>query len=364
MRKAHVQAVYESAVERQFSTADINTIISFICNAEPEGAAETLFVSLRDEFAKALADPTLRREIVYSRDALFAAGFHEGKYQGDKWGGKYLRAPDIYHHILHTCADKLVRLGEIAAVTRGVITGANRFFFLTASDIERWGIEADYLQRVMTTPIESRSLLVNVSDLPHWAFMCHEGQSRLIGTNSLEYIRWGEKQGFNRKSAPASRKLWYDLGNRVISETAVNIFVGTTARTVLASEPLLFSDNFQVIRSNGIASAALCLSMNSTFSQLVINVEGRTNFGQGVLEIQTYEVSNFKVVDPRLLPTPVQSDFAGENWEVLNPSEERRQLDDVVYDALGLTMGERDAVHESVDELVQNRGRRAASIPG
>lgn len=53
-----------------------------------------------------------------------------GKYEGDKWGGKYLRAPDIYWKILEKGKDKLVRLGHIADVRFGIKTGANEFFYL------------------------------------------------------------------------------------------------------------------------------------------------------------------------------------------------------------------------------------------
>jgi len=53
-----------------------------------------------------------------------------GKYKGNKWGGKYLRAPDIYFKILEKAGDKLVRLGDIAEVRRGITTGCNEFFTL------------------------------------------------------------------------------------------------------------------------------------------------------------------------------------------------------------------------------------------
>lgn len=53
-----------------------------------------------------------------------------GKYEGDKWGGKYLRAPDIYWKILEKGKDKLVRLGDIAEVRRGFTTGVNEFFYV------------------------------------------------------------------------------------------------------------------------------------------------------------------------------------------------------------------------------------------
>ena len=63
-----------------------------------------------------------------------------------------------------------------------------------------------------------------------------------------------------------------------------------------------------------------------------------------------------------LLPEPDASIFTSIDWEVLTPSAERRQIDDAVYDTLGLTFGEREAVQEGVAELVDNRKRRAGSV--
>ena len=104
LKNAHVRDIFESAVERQFSTADINTIISVIRKGQPDESALTRFVSLRDKFDRAVGDASLRRELIRTRDALLTAGSEPGrsgtKYVGDKWGGKYLRAPNIYHHIL------------------------------------------------------------------------------------------------------------------------------------------------------------------------------------------------------------------------------------------------------------------------
>ena len=54
LNNAHIHAIYESAVERQFSTADINTIISLIRKSIPPVDQETRFVSLRWEFNVAL----------------------------------------------------------------------------------------------------------------------------------------------------------------------------------------------------------------------------------------------------------------------------------------------------------------------
>ncbi|MCS7305510.1 MAG: hypothetical protein NZ602_10445, partial [Thermoguttaceae bacterium] len=46
--------------------------------------------------------------------------------------------------------------------------------------------------------------------------------------------------------------------------------------------------------------------------------------------------------------------------EITKP--DRRALDDVVFDVLGLTAGEREAVYEAVVELVRNRLDKAQSL--
>jgi hypothetical protein len=58
-------------------------------------------VRLNAPFEQAVADPQYQRVIVRTAAELWQAGLSEqGDYEGDKWGGKYLRAPDIYFTIL------------------------------------------------------------------------------------------------------------------------------------------------------------------------------------------------------------------------------------------------------------------------
>ena len=364
LKNAHVRDIFESAVERQFSTADINTIISVIRKGQPDESALTRFVSLRDEFDKAVSDASLRRELIRTRDALFSAGTEGTKYTGDKWGGKYLRAPDIYHHILDKKADKLVRLGDIAEVRFGLKTGANEFFYLTPDKIDEWGIEPEFLRPVMTSPRESRSLLVDAESLPTKLFMCHKVRGELRDTGALAYIEWGEMQGYHKRSSTRSRPRWWDLGERLVAPLAMNYLVNTTARTFFSASGLLFVDNFQEIHSKDTPYLQLSAILNSTLSQMLLNILGRANFGGGLMKIQTFEIESLGVVENRYLPTFDEASLESADWDVLNPSPARRKIDDAVFDALGLTQGERDAVYEGVTELVENRLRRARSVRG
>ena len=269
---AHIRSVYESAVERQFSTADINTAISIISKLPIDEDRETKFVSLRDRFEVSLADPGSRREITRTRDALIETGYDGSKYVGDKWGNKYLRAPDIYHHLVSKYAGQLVRLADIATVRYGIITGANKFFYMTQDRINEWEIEQEFLQPVMTGPQESPSIAIDGSTLPSRIFMCSLGKKAISGTNALEYIRWGESQAYHEMSACRARKLWYDLGERVPAQLAINTLIGETARTFFSEEKLLFDQTLYTITAHDTPVLKLCGVMNSTLSQLSINL--------------------------------------------------------------------------------------------
>ena len=362
LNNAHIRAVYESAVERQFATADINTVITLICKGRPASDAGTRFVSLRGEFDTALDDPQLRREIVRGQAALRTGATAGNRFVGDKWGGKYLRAPDIYHAILNKYGGKLVRLGDIATVRRGVTTGANDFFCLTPERIAEFNIEPQYCRPVMTTPQESRSIAADPARLPKRLFLCHDDKDALAGTGALAYIEWGEAQGYHRRSTIAARQRWYDLGNVETAFVLMNKMIDVTSRTFLAEDAVFANNVLYEIHSDGDNHSRICVAANSTFCQLIINTEGRTNFGGGMLELAAYELEELRIVNPALLPEPKWSAFNAADWDVLNPSAARRHVDGLVYDALGLTPGEREAVHAGVAELVGNRKRRARSV--
>ena len=172
-------------MERQFATADINTVISVIRKGAGNTNVATRFIQLRAAFETALADAGQRREIVKSREELRTAATSGRRFVGDKWGGKYLRGLDIYHHILDKYAYNLVRLGDIASVKFGIKTGANPFFHLKPEVITEWGIEPEFCRPVMTTPQESRSLAVDPAGLPYRLFMCQQEKANLAGTGAL-----------------------------------------------------------------------------------------------------------------------------------------------------------------------------------
>ncbi len=73
-------------------------------------------------------------------------------YIGNKWGGKYLRAPDIYWMILEKAGEKIISLGDLGRVRYPIKTGINEFFYVDEARIREFQIEREFLLPVVKSP--------------------------------------------------------------------------------------------------------------------------------------------------------------------------------------------------------------------
>jgi hypothetical protein len=330
LENAHILAIYESALERQFTSAAINTIISFMRKGRPDDAAETRFIRLLDAFEKSVTDPSRQRIVVKTRAELWQEGSDEsGRYVGNKWGGKYLRAPDIFFTILEKGKGKLVPLGEIAEVRFGIKTGANKFFYLqpvgmSVKDVAElqgiapmtpvrvrndagWEgeIEAGWLHPVIKSPREIRTLRVRLEDLSHLLFMppkeVREGiRARNLKPlkqylNALAYIRWGERQGYHQRPTCKSRNPWWDVG-----EWAYPTLFWSDAYNyrypVAINSGAIYGDKrffFIYLPQNCFLPA---IYLNSTITPLFIELQGIANLGEGAIYTNVYWLQGYPVL--------------------------------------------------------------------
>ena len=118
LEKAQIDLILDNSIQRTFESADINTIISFIRALPNELNLNHLvrFVTFKKPFEEAVMLENLQAirnaKSIKSNDVFrvypisvsdlleFGKEQQVDIYVGDKWGGKYLRAPDIYFTIL------------------------------------------------------------------------------------------------------------------------------------------------------------------------------------------------------------------------------------------------------------------------
>ena len=383
LKQCHLKMVLENSVKRSFASADVNTVICLISapdKSHPAGLHTTRFVNFTEAF-EAILDPIIFYEIetaserihtpehrVYPllQKLLLETGMNDkAKYAGDKWGGKYLRAPDIYWHLLEKGQEKLVCLRDVARIRFGIKTGADKFFVLNSDSVSKWQIEGEFLQPFIASPRDAKSVLISPDHLPFQIFMCPEEKNALAGTAALEYIKWGEAQKFHQRPSVKHRRRWYDVGQPTIPSLNFQRNLSSTARTLYAPDGCYATAKFAEVHIQADLTLPLCFSLNSTVFQLMINLTGYANLGGGALSISVSDVSNLLCVNPELTQKErAQLDaslLASEDWDVLSPSPARIAIDNVIFDILELTQGERDGVYEAVINLVETRLKKAKS---
>ena len=176
----------------------------------------------------------------------------DGEYYGGKWG-VYLRAPDLWFELLDNCGSRLVPLGDIADVWRGITSGKDCFFFpkdcsmdclnayrdpvqfefhygVPRKDVksgkvklvlcgqglgEVRPIEAKYLEPELHSIMEVQAYSITAKECSREVLLVGKKRSQIKDSYILDYIRWGEQNGYHKGSTCAARvtqeREWYDL---------------------------------------------------------------------------------------------------------------------------------------------------------
>lgn len=350
LRQVPIHLIIDNHARRSFAQADVNTII-FLSGAPLPKTDAALdhtmrFVAVKvpfeeilhpvimeeiDEATGRLSRPEFRvlprrhKELLQaglageaaSAQALLAAG----RYEGDKWGGKYLRAPDIYYEILEAAQDKLVPLGEIAEVRLGLITGANSFFYVRlaeagslpasgpveviAGDGSTHKLPAEILYPAILRVKHIQRPRLTKSDTPYF-LVCippqpYSQQPALI----RRYIDWGEEMDFHKHSCIKNRPFWYSIEPRKPGVIIVprikkrRIVVGWNVAKIQVDGNLV--EIFPLHTDKSPFCPFWAGYMLTKFWMLQGECSGRSNFGGGGLKVETMDYKKLLAVHPEVI---------------------------------------------------------------
>jgi len=296
----------------------------------------------------------------------------------EKWG-RFLRAPTIYYKILKN--PKMTRLSELAKVNYAIKTGANEFFYLDEEKIKLWGVEERFLEPLISSP-KNIKIEIQPKDVNEWVLMVHEPKENLRGTNVLKYIEHGENvevrirggkkggttvKGYHNLSSVKSRKIWYDLGKRQYSPILFSCRIWERCIFAINKAKAQADKAFYEIRPKNLKDInVLAGILNSSLTALMAELYGRF-YGGGVLELEIYECKELPVLNPEMLTAEervkIESSLS-KLCEAQNKGDEkleeeaRKELDNAVFDVLGLTEDERRQVYEGLESLRRMRLQR------
>ena len=352
--------IIDNIAKRSFKQADVNTVIVFIQKPKEKPDDFTLkFIAFKKPFEEVIT-PEVLKDIENTTKPVFDHPMYrvypktkkelleEGveypdetelkliqnpeqlHYIGNKWGGKYLRAPEIYFKILEKGKDKFEQLYQMCNVE-------------------------GYIHDNNTGPKFSEAKFVkSIKQL----------ESILLSSDSKAIIMYGVKT---------------DGNSRLISPILFPRTLGNRQLIVWNKASVYAKEFYKVIPNSSAEIITIVAQLNSTFGILQRELFGLTNLGDGALKFSAYDIGLFYLCnDLQIDEKNINNFFKRAQYDIItelgfdpsrfireqepNPLPDRKELDDIVFDALGLTEAERKEVYWAVAELVKARLDKAKSV--
>jgi len=394
LKNFEIKRIIDNQVKRSFKEADINTIMVLINYPEKEFLNNKVkFIMFKKPFDEVIKidnellieekDELFKNEDLRvfpkSQKELLLEGIEgdeqeeikllSGKYEGGKWGGIYLRAPDIYFTILEKGKGKFVKLRNIAKIRRGYIPYPLKLFLLTKEDIEKNNLEINNLYPAFSSPIYFKNIILESSDK---YLLIFDNIQELENTNLLKWFlnKINELQISNKNISLKYREQSQIIIPRTIYER--HIVYLNKGLSIIDHVELLIKEDPEII----------CCILNSSLYILLKEIYGRVGLGLGTLKFEVIDAKNLPFLElnykfkkglflfRKLFKREILSvfqEFGLDSDKPIreqepNPLPDRKELDDIVFDAIGLTEDERKEVYWAVAELVQNRLKKAKSV--
>lgn len=379
-------ALIESGVERWFKDAKVNTCLVVLekCS-QPERRAANLVRLVRlkrplSHFIPYACDDPRRMSIIERLVPRLLPSDNRRTPDFDvrvlpqwqleataKWGVA-LRAPDVYRQRRERA--NLPPLKSWAAIQRGFTTGANEFFYLDQDTSEKWGIEPQFRRPLLKSLRGWDRLEMSAADCQTELLWLPLG-SDVAGTAVADYLAWGEAQNFHQRRTCAKRQPWYSLSDQVPAHIVLPKGIWRRHMAVRLDADLPADQQlYRVSLAAGVSPLAAAALLNSAWFALQCELNGRINFGAGLLWLAAYELESIMLPDPRQLTSAQTAELEARFTQLAQrpigyveaelEQPDRQSLDQAVFALLNFSDGEGTAVYQALLDRSQTRQRRAA----
>ena len=310
--------------------------------------------------------------------------FKSGNYEDNKWGGKFLRAPDVFYQKIITKLNS--KINDKARVTLGLTSGYNPFFYIKKNDIFNLGIEPEYLEELIKSPKDCKTYVMNKNSSAWYVLNVEKTKNELAGTNVLKYILEGEKDGIHKRPyfENKGKDKWYKLN--MINATLVQPYdVNIRHFTAFNSTGACVDKRLVCINPEKKYEKVCWAYLNSIIGMLMKELFGKSSLGEGALDNSVKDVEKIpffsnslsnkselkineliKSLGRRQIMTVFEEVGIDQSKPIReqepNPLPDRAELDNIIFDELELTQDERNEVYWSVCEMVKQRIDKARSL--
>jgi adenine-specific DNA methylase len=232
------------------------------------------------------------------------------RHETEKWT-KYFLAPEGIDALRAAReAAGLTRLGVLADVDVGVVTGRNQFFVLRPSSTKKRGL-GSYVMPLVSKSAHVRGVRFDAEDLA--ALEGIDGLCNLLAVdNDLlrdehsaldEYVGEGESEEVHKGYKCSIRKRWWVVPSTWTPDAFLLRQIHDHPRLIANLTGATSTDTVHRVRMlNGTPPAALAAASINSVTFAFSEVMGRS-YGGGVLELEPREAEGLPFPDPHDLPT-------------------------------------------------------------
>jgi len=255
------------------------------------------------------------------------------------------------------------RLGTLADVGVGYVTGANKFFHLSPQEAEALGIPETFLRRAVFRGAALTGLTFGEADWQRAASVGSAGYLLAVETDALPaplqaYIKHGETLGVHETYKCRVRSPWYRVPHVYRPDAFLTYMSGSRPQLVANEAEASAPNTLHIVRLHPQAdlnATSLAALWHTSLSNLSAEIEGHA-LGGGMLKLEPGEAARV------LLARPNDRDLDGLIHDIDMPlrrgdAAEAQELADreVLQKGLGLSQKDCDLLREAAALLRQRR---------
>ncbi len=207
------------------------------------------------------------------------------------------KVKDLYQNL---CADaNFQRLGDVASVGIGYVTGANEYFHLSEETAKRWNIPQEFLKPAVYKGSAFKGLKFTAKD---WQRASTEDAGFLFYLNEdareiEKYLEHGQSQNVHLTYKCRTRSPWYKVPHVYQADAFLTYMNGLYSQFVTNKAKAVAPNTLHIVRmkeNSNLSTRDLAVLWQTSLIMLSVELEGHA-LGGGMLKLEPTEAKNILI---------------------------------------------------------------------